>query len=110
MREFRTVERGAQVSCEADLVVRGEPVALTGKGNGPIDAFMRGLAATGRVPACDVQSYSEHSLGSGAEARAVSYIQLKLGDGRSLFGAGVDTSIELASIRAIVSALNRSLV
>jgi 2-isopropylmalate synthase len=109
LREFRTVERGAQVSCEGDLVVHGEPVSLTGKGNGPIDAFMRGLAATGRLPACDVQSYSEHSLGSGAEARAVSYIQLKLADGRSLFGAGVDTNIELASIRAIVSALNRSL-
>ena len=68
LREFRTVERGAQVSCAADLVVHGEAVSFTGKGNGPIDAFMRGLAASGRVPACDVQSYSEHSLGSGAEA------------------------------------------
>lgn len=106
---FRTTERGAQVTCEAELTVHGEPVWLTGKGNGPIDAFMRGLVSTGRLPACDVQSYNEHSLGSGAEARAVSYIQLKMADGRSLFGAGVDTSIELASIRAIVSALNRAL-
>jgi 2-isopropylmalate synthase len=110
LREFRTVERGAQVSCEADLVVHGQSVALRGQGNGPIDAFIRGLATTGRVPTCDVQSYSEHSLGSGAQARAVSYIQLKLDDGRSLFGAGVDTNIELASIRAIVSALNRALI
>jgi 2-isopropylmalate synthase len=110
LREFRTIERGAQVSCEADLTIRGEALLLTGKGNGPIDAFMRGLAASGRLPACDVQSYSEHSLGSGAQARAVSYIQLKLAAGRSLFGAGVDTNIELASIRAIVSALNRALV
>ena len=109
LREFRTTERGAQVSCEADLVVRGEAVRLSGQGNGPIDAFIRGLATTGRTPACDVQSYSEHSLGSGAEARAVSYIQLKLADGRSLFGAGVDTNIEVASIRAIISALNRAL-
>lgn len=109
LQEFRTVERGAQVSCEADLLVSGEPVRLVGQGNGPIDAFIRGLAATGRVPACDVQSYSEHSLGSGAEARAVSYIQLKFADGRGLFGAGVDTNIELASIHAIVSALNRAL-
>ncbi len=110
LREFRTVERGAQVTCEADLVIRGEPIWLTGKGNGPIDAFVRGLLSTGRVPACDVQSYSEHSLGSGAEARAVSYIQLKLADGRSLFGAGIDTNIEVASIRAIISALNRAMV
>jgi len=57
-----------------------------------------------------VQSYNEHSLGGGAEARAVSYIQLKFAGGHSLFGAGVDTNIEVASIRAIVSALNRALV
>jgi 2-isopropylmalate synthase len=110
LRAFRTTERGEQVTCEAALTVHGEAVTLTGQGNGPIDAFMRGLAATGRVPACDVQSYNEHSLGGGAEARAVSYIQLKFADGHSLFGAGVDTNIEVASIRAIVSALNRALV
>ena len=111
LREFRTTERGAQVTSEAELIVRDAPAPLrfTGTGNGPIDAFVRGLAATGRVPAFDVQSYNEHSLGSGAEARAVSYIQIKLADGRTLFGAGVDTNIELASIRAIVSALNRAL-
>lgn len=111
LREFRTTERGAQVSSEAELIVRDAPAPLrfAGTGNGPIDAFVRGLAATGRVPAFDVQSYNEHSLGSGAEARAVSYIQIKLADGRTLFGAGVDTNIELASIRAIVSALNRAL-
>jgi 2-isopropylmalate synthase len=109
LQEFRTVERGAQVTCEADLLVSGATVRVNGQGNGPIDAFIRGLAATGRVPGCDVQSYSEHSLGSGAEARAVSYIQLKLADGRVLFGAGVDTNIEVASIRAILSALNRAL-
>lgn len=108
LRELRTVERGARVSCSAALVVRGAPVALVGEGNGPIDAFMRGLAASGCVSACDVQSYSEHSLGSGAEARAVSYVQLKWADGRTLFGAGIDTNIELASIRAIISALNRA--
>jgi 2-isopropylmalate synthase len=109
LREFRTTERSAQVTCVAELVVRGESVSLTGTGNGPIDAFVRGLIATGRVPAFDVQSYNEHSLGSGAEARAVSYIQIKLATGRCLFGAGVDTNIEVASIRAIISALNRAL-
>jgi 2-isopropylmalate synthase len=109
LQAFRTTERGERVSCEAALTVRGKPVALTGQGNGPIDAFMRGLATTGQVPACDVQSYNEHSLGGGAEARAVSYIQIKFADGRSLYGAGVDTNIEVASIRAIISALNRAL-
>jgi 2-isopropylmalate synthase len=109
LQAFRTTERGERVSCEAALTVRGQPVALTGQGNGPIDAFMRGVITAGQVPACDVQSYNEHSLGSGAQARAVSYIQLKFADGRSLYGAGVDTNIEVASIRAIISALNRAL-
>ena len=109
LRQFRTTERGAQVTCEAELVVRDDTFSMTGQGNGPIDAFVRGLAATGRVPSFDVQSYNEHSLGSGAQARAVSYIQIKLAGGRTYFGAGVDTNIELASIRAIVSALIRAL-
>ncbi len=54
-------------------------------------------------------SYAEHSLGKGSEARAVSYIQIKTDRGQTLFGAGIDTNIELASIKAIVSALNRAL-
>ena len=54
-------------------------------------------------------SYVEHSLGKGSEGRAVSYIQIKTGRGHALFGAGIDTNIELASIKAIVSALNRAL-
>jgi 2-isopropylmalate synthase len=56
-----------------------------------------------------VLSYAEHSLGKGSEARAVSYIQIKVEHGPTLFGAGIDTNIELASIKAIVSALNRAL-
>ena len=69
---------------------------------------MRALGAT-RLPKFDVLAYSEHSLGQGAEARAVSYIQIKTERGHTLYGAGIDTNIELASIKAIVSALNRTL-
>jgi 2-isopropylmalate synthase len=53
-------------------------------------------------------NYSEHALGSGEEASAISYIQIKLVDDKTRWGAGVDTNIELASIRAVLSALNRS--
>ena len=73
-----------------------------------IDAFVRALAAT-TLPKFEVLNYSEHSLGRGAEARAVSYIQIKTERGLTLYGAGIDTNIELASIKAIVSALNRAL-
>jgi 2-isopropylmalate synthase len=96
------------VNCEASITLHGTDHRLSAEGNGPIDAFVRALGAT-PLPKFDVLSYSEHSLGKGAEARAVSYIQIKTERGHSLFGAGIDTNIELASIKAIVSAINRAL-
>jgi 2-isopropylmalate synthase len=109
LEHFKTLERDSSVTCEARLTFAGAPLAFTAKGNGPIDAFVRGLATTA-LPKFEVLSYVEHSLGKGAEARAVSYIQIKTERGLTVFGAGVDTNIELASIKAIVSALNRALL
>ena len=108
LQHFKTTERDSTVKCEAGLIIDGQPHKLTGSGNGPIDAFVRSLAATS-LPKFELLSYAEHSLGRGAEARAVSYIQIKTDRGRTLFGAGIDTNIELASIKAVVSALNRAL-
>jgi 2-isopropylmalate synthase len=105
--QFRTLERTRTVTCEVDLLVNGVATRVTGAGNGPIDAFVQALRAAG-LPKFELLSYSEHSLGSGAEARAVSYIQIKTERGGTFFGAGIDTNIELASIKAVVSALNRS--
>ena len=106
--EFRTIERGSVVTCQAELLIEGQRRLVTGNGNGPIDAFVHAVTDAG-LPAFELLSYSEHSLGSGAQARAVSYIQIKTAKGRLVFGAGIDTNIELASIKAVVSALNRSL-
>jgi len=108
LEHFKTTERNSAVKCEARITLDGTAHKLSAEGNGPIDAFVRALAAT-PLPKFDVLSYAEHSLGQGAEARAVSYIQIKTDRGLSLFGAGIDTNIELASIKAIVSALNRAL-
>jgi len=108
LQHFKTTERDSDVTCVATLVIEGVARELTGQGNGPIDAFTRALAATA-LPRFEVLSYAEHSLGKGSEARAVSYIQIKTDRGQTLFGAGIDTNIELASIKAIVSALNRAL-
>ena len=107
LEHFKTTERDSTVKCEARITVDGKLHALSGTGNGPIDAFVRALAST-TLPRFDVLNYSEHSLGAGAEAKAVSYIQVKLERGSAFFGAGIDTNIELASIKAIVSALNRA--
>jgi 2-isopropylmalate synthase len=108
LKEFRTIERASAVTCQADLLAYGQEKIITGSGNGPIDAFVQALRAAG-LPRFELVSYSEHSLGSGAEARAVSYIQIKTERNTTFFGAGIDTNIELASIKAVVSALNRSL-
>jgi 2-isopropylmalate synthase len=108
LREFRTIERGSTVTCQADLLAYGQEKIVAGAGNGPIDAFVQALRSAG-LPKFELVSYSEHSLGSGAEARAVSYIQIKTERNATFFGAGIDTNIERASIKAVVSALNRAL-
>jgi 2-isopropylmalate synthase len=108
LEDFKTTERDRTVTCAAAMMFNGVRHTLSGSGNGPIDAFVRALTAT-TLPKFEVLNYSEHSLGRGAEARAVSYIQIKTERGLTLYGAGIDTNIELASIKAIVSALNRAL-
>ena len=106
--EFCTVERSSSVTCQTRLLKEGGQLALTGTGNGPIDAFVQALRTT-ELPRFEVLSYSEHSLGAGAGARAVSYLQIKMPGGKDYFGVGSDTNIELASIKAVVSALNRGM-
>ena len=107
LAEFRTIEHDSQVTCQAELLIQGSRRLVSGTGNGPIDAFVHATREAG-LRRFELLNYSEHSLGSGAEARAVSYIQIKTEEGRTYFGAGTDTNIERASIKAIVSAINRA--
>jgi 2-isopropylmalate synthase len=104
---FETESRNGQVRCRARLLRDGQPTEIAGQGNGPLAALVHGFISAG-VPRFEILNYSEHALSSGEEAAAIAYIQLKHGDGRIRWGAGVDTNIELASVRAVLSALNRS--
>jgi 2-isopropylmalate synthase len=103
---FETESRNGKVRCRARLLRESSPVELSGEGNGPLAALVHGFGAAG-VPRFEIASYSEHALGAGEEAAAIAYIQIKHADGRVRWGAGVDTNIELASVRAVLSALNR---
>ncbi len=104
---FETESRDGVVRCRARLLRDGQPVRFSGEGNGPLAALVHGFTTIG-VPRFEITQYSEHALGAGEEAAAIAYIQIKTTDGKSRWGAGVDTNIELASVRAVLSALNRS--
>ena len=105
--EFRA-ERIDDETVEARAVVKynGDSRNLRGTGNGPIAAFVDALETIG-FKDYELLSYSEHSLGKGAKSKAVSYIELKGPSGKTCFGAGIDTNISMASIRGVISALNR---
>jgi 2-isopropylmalate synthase len=94
--------------CRASMFKNGVERQITGEGNGPIAAFVHALC-TADVPSFEVANYREQSLSSGTGASALAYIQIKRADGKTCWGAGVDTNIELASIKAVVSAVNRGL-
>jgi 2-isopropylmalate synthase len=97
----------AVVECQARVKIEGRSTDIQGQGNGPIDAFVSALRRTG-LGSFDVTSYAEHSLGKGASATAASYIQIETSKGFNCYGAAVDTDIEVASIKAILSAVNRA--
>lgn len=92
--------------CRASVIHQGTERKIEGEGNGPIAAFVNALAASG-APKFEVANYREHALSAGEGASAIAYIQIKLADGRTQWGAAVDTNIELASIKGVLSALNR---
>jgi 2-isopropylmalate synthase len=95
------------VKLTARARLAGKDVQIDGSGTGPIDAFVDGLAAaTGhRVRVLD---YHEHAIGAGANAKAVAYLELRVDENRTLFGVGLDTNIVSASLKAIVSGLERA--
>jgi len=107
LQGFETESRNGLVRCRARLLRDGKPVEFAGEGNGPLAALVHGFSTTG-MPRFEIVSYSEHALSASEEAAAIAYIQIKHADGRARWGAGVDTNIELASVRAVLSALNRS--
>ncbi|HEU4912677.1 MAG TPA: 2-isopropylmalate synthase [Actinomycetes bacterium] len=86
------------------VYVDGERRDLIGRGNGPIAAFVDALASIGHD--VRVLDYAEHALSEGGDARAAAYVECAIGE-RILWGVGVDPNIVTASLKAVVSALNR---
>jgi 2-isopropylmalate synthase len=91
----------------AIVAAEGVKKEISGRGNGPIDAFSNALR-TGLGMDFSLVSYYEHAVEKGSDSRAVAYIQIEDGQNEKFWGAAMDTSIDIASFKAILCALNRS--
>jgi 2-isopropylmalate synthase len=105
--EVTTGDDGAAIT--AQLLVDGEHRTAVGHGSGPIDAFVHALKAEVGV-AIDIVDYTEHAVSSGSDATAVAYVESLVPDGTVKWGVGLHPSILTASLRAVVSAVNRQMV
>lgn len=108
--ELRKLSTRSDLNGVVDLEVslrdgQGE-VSTAGTGNGPISAFIDVLAKQGVV--LEVLDYVEHTLSAGGDAQAASYIEASI-NGRTLWGVGIDGDISTASLKAIISAVNRAI-
>ncbi|MEM7340020.1 MAG: 2-isopropylmalate synthase [Actinomycetota bacterium] len=91
---------------EASVRADGEEITLSGEGGGAIEAFVEAMR-TERGIDLRVLDYHEHAIGAGADAKAVSYMELMV-DGRELWGVGIHSDIATASLRAVISGVNRA--
>ena len=94
------------VRCQAEVRHDGKVLTLTGEGNGPISALVNALASKGWAN-FSLKDYRSHALTAGSESSAAAYVSLQSKDGRTVWGCGVDANIELAGLKALVSAANR---
>jgi len=93
---------------EATIEQNGEKIKISSKGNGPISAFVNAMRDHFNLTFM-LNDFGQHTRSSGSSAEAAAYIEIKVPDenGRSVFGVGIDTSITLAPIKAVISAINR---
>ncbi|MBH78381.1 MAG: 2-isopropylmalate synthase [Puniceicoccaceae bacterium] len=110
--ELLSIERedfsqSGEVKVDAEIRMNGKPNRLSGMGNGPISAFVDALEQEGYKD-FQLLDYRQHSIGGGSKTKAAAYIQIKNCDGSVSYGCGINANIELAGLRALVSAFNRA--
>lgn len=107
LHEENDTENETVVQFDGVLRFKHEDHAISGKGNGPIDAFFNAIQTVG-ITDYSFVSYHEHAVTKGADSKALSYIQLTAPDNQTIFGVGLDGNISLASIKGVICAINRS--
>ena len=105
-------ERGGpgieHVAQTATIEWEGKKYVITASGNGPLDAFVNIMKRTS-APAFNITSFHEHSIGSGSDTHAISFVQITKADGTKTWGVGKSSNVGRAGIAAIVSAINYKL-
>ena len=93
---------------EATIDHNGDKIKISSTGNGPISAFVNAMRDTFKLTFM-LNDFGQNTRSSGSSAEAAAYIEIKVPDenGKSVFGVGIDTSITLAPIKAVISAINR---
>ena len=105
LQKHRLQEEDGICTLTTEVLANGTVKSWSGCGNGPLEALAASLPIS-----VEIMDYNEHAIGSGSDAKAAAYIELRLPDQRPVFGVGVDGNITTASIRAFFSALNRATV
>ncbi|HKM37556.1 MAG TPA: 2-isopropylmalate synthase [Thiopseudomonas sp.] len=104
LQKHRLQEEDGICTLTTEVLADGMMISWDGCGTGPLKALVDSLP----MPV-EIMDYNEHAIGSGSDAKAAAYIELRLPGQRSVFGVGVDSNITTASIRALFSGLNRAL-
>ena len=102
----QTSSPNKSVELTVELLKEGKPVTLNGSGNGPISAFCKVMQSQGVN--VQVADYYEHAMSAGGDANAAAYLECTV-DGGTYWGVGIDPSTTTASLKAVISAVNRAL-
>lgn len=96
-----------ELACDAEIIIHGEQRKITGIGNGPINAFVSALDSAG-LKDFSLTDYRSHAVQKGSRSDAAAYIQLRndASPDVTIWGAGLDPSIEMAGLKSLVSAYN----
>lgn len=106
--EHSFTDRDSQVVFTGTLKHHDTLFQVSGQGNGPIDAFFNAVHGQ-KIDRFTFVDYKEHAITKGSDSQAVAYIHLKDQKGQDVFGVGISPNINLAPLKGILSAINRSI-
>ena len=104
LKSHKLQEEHGTSAVDVEVITNDASQHWRGIGKGPLEALVAGLPV-----AVEIINYAEHAIGSGTNAKAAAYIELRVNGGRALHGVGIDENLTTASFRALFSALNRAL-